>query len=794
MASFHIGFAGDARSSRLGLGAVVAAAAVIGSSHAILAANWEPIGLVPGVNGPVSAMAAWDADGAGPGQPVLVVGGRFSVAGDIFANNIATWNGQRWSTLGDGVNVTNAFSLGVTALTVDSNGDLIVGGDFGTASGVTVNHVARWDGSAWHALGTGLASSSTIQVNAFHVNTAGDVIVGGAFSHAGGVAVNGVARWNGVAWSGIGGGVGGVQPVVSAVIEAPGGDLLIGGAFSSAGGVTATGVARWNGLAWSPVGTATSGGLPGVRVLKFMPDGQLIAGGTFAAAAGTPQTDGLARWDGASWRSMGTTSRFVYALAMPPGGDLIAGGFFSTAWGSGIRSVARWSGSQWTNMGDGVTQIGGSSAGEIRSFVVMPDGRLFAAGEFTKASGRTADHVAWWDGAQWQSLGTGLNVASMESAASSSISAIQHMPNGDLVVAGDLTLSADGTETAQVARWNGTEWSRLGLGVGGPVYALALMSSGELVAAGRFTAAGGVSANRVAKWNGTAWSPLGGGIVNGTVYCLLPLPNGHLIAGGLFSSGGTNISRWDGATWQPMGAGLGSTVNALAVLPGGDVIAGGLFSTADGMPASYVARWTGAAWTSMGGGLRYAVSALLVTSTGELIAGCRASPPLAGAGPRLARWTGVDWTVLGGAPNNIVVNDVAELSTGEIVVSGVGFEPVAGSAGNAIARWNGTTWLPLGNGVNSGPYVMEALPNGELVVGGAFFRAGDRPANRLALWTDRAGCRADLNSDGLVTVQDVFDFLFLWFSGDVRADIDASGTVSLQDLFTFLALYFQGCP
>jgi hypothetical protein len=58
----------------------------------------------------------------------------------------------------------------------------------------------------------------------------------------------------------------------------------------------------------------------------------------------------------------------------------------------------------------------------------------------------------------------------------------------------------------------------------------------------------------------------------------------------------------------------------------------------------------------------------------------------------------------------------------------------------------------------------------------------------------RPRCLADFNNSGAVTVQDIFDFLAAYFSGDARADINASGTVTVQDIFDFLALYFSGCP
>lgn len=58
-----------------------------------------------------------------------------------------------------------------------------------------------------------------------------------------------------------------------------------------------------------------------------------------------------------------------------------------------------------------------------------------------------------------------------------------------------------------------------------------------------------------------------------------------------------------------------------------------------------------------------------------------------------------------------------------------------------------------------------------------------------------ARCPVDFNSNGAVTVQDIFDYLSGYFGGDPRADFNSSGLPSsVQDIFDFLAAYFAGCP
>jgi hypothetical protein len=55
-----------------------------------------------------------------------------------------------------------------------------------------------------------------------------------------------------------------------------------------------------------------------------------------------------------------------------------------------------------------------------------------------------------------------------------------------------------------------------------------------------------------------------------------------------------------------------------------------------------------------------------------------------------------------------------------------------------------------------------------------------------------AFCPQDHNQNGVVTVQDIFDFLADYFSNNLQADYNYSGAVSVQDIFDFLAGYFSG--
>jgi trimeric autotransporter adhesin len=175
-------------------------------------------------------------------------------------------------------------------------GNLYVGGSFGSIGGVAANNIARWDGTAWNAMGAGVNG----RVNDIEAAISGNsILVGGEFTQAGGLSVSRIARWDGAStWTAIGSGVNGpVLAIKNAFLE-----IAVGGSFSSAGGVPANNIARLSGNTFSAYGAGTSGP---VRALTFSV-GNIWAGGAFVSAGGTV-TNNVARWDIAAndWAPLG---------------------------------------------------------------------------------------------------------------------------------------------------------------------------------------------------------------------------------------------------------------------------------------------------------------------------------------------------------------------------------------------------------------------------------------------------------------------------------------------------------
>ena len=130
----------------------------------------------------------------------------------------------------------------VQAMLLDGSGNLFVGGRFFNAGLQTVRYIAKWNGSAWSPLGGGLSEA----VYALARDAAGDLYVG-----SGSASQSYVAKWNGAAWSFLGSFLNGQ---INALAVDGSNNIYVAGTFGSPGGGGPLQIARWNGSAWVSVG------------------------------------------------------------------------------------------------------------------------------------------------------------------------------------------------------------------------------------------------------------------------------------------------------------------------------------------------------------------------------------------------------------------------------------------------------------------------------------------------------------------------------------------------------------
>jgi hypothetical protein len=400
-----------------------------------------------------------------------------------------------------------------------SGTNLYAGGSFGTAGGAPAVDIAKWDGSAWSALGSGIAGSFSVFAVAV---SATNIYAGGYFPTASGVPVNNIAEWNGSTWSALGSGMS--DQVMALAVS--GTNLYAGGAFLMAGEVTANYIAKWDGSSWSALGS----GMNYVVNALAVSGTNLYAGGAFTMAGGV-SANYIAKWDGSTWSALGSGMsggpRYVHALAVS-GTNLYAGGTFTTAGGVPATNIAKWDGSAWSALGSGMGSLVPLPPPGVSALVVSGT-NLYAGGRFTTAGGVAATNIAQWDGNAWSALGSGMNYVVNALAVSGT----------NLYAAGNFT-TAGGVPANYIAQWDGSTWSALGSGMNGAVGVLAV-SGTNLYAGGYFTNAGGVPANHIAQWDGSTWSALGSG-TSDIVWALAADGLGYLFVGGGFYLAGTNVS------------------------------------------------------------------------------------------------------------------------------------------------------------------------------------------------------------------------------------------------------------
>jgi hypothetical protein len=748
--------------------------------------TWDTqFGLPNGVSGIVRAVAA-------DGQGNVYVGGSFIVVGGISnpVNNIARFNTQTntWSTLGTGS--SNGVNDRVNALAVVGN-EVVVGGFFTSAGGVSANNVARFNTqtNTWSSLGTGSSNGVNDYVYALAV-VGNEVFVGGRFTEAGGVSANYVARFNTQTntWSSLGtGSSNGVNERVFA-LAVVGNEVVVGGSFTSAGGVSANRVARFNTQTntWSSLGTGSSNGVNNNVLSLAVVGNEVVVGGGFTSAGGV-SANYVARFNTLTntWSRLGTGSSngvgdIVRALAVV-GNEVVVGGRFTEAGGVSANNVARFNTltNTWSSLGTGSSNgvSGGSSFPAVYALAVVGN-EMVVGGFFTSAGGVSANYVAHFNTQTntWSSLG-------MFSSNGVNDRVFALAVVGNEVVVGGFFTSAGGVSANRVARFNTqtNTWSSLGTGsqngvsVGG-VAALAVVGN-EVFVGGEFTSAGGVSANNVARFNTqtNTWSSLGTGSSNGVsgiglvyVYALAVVGNEVVVGGEFTSAGGVsanNVARFNAQTntWSSLGTGSSNGVSggssfpavyALAVV-GNEVFVGGFFTSAGGVSANGVARFNTQTntWSSLGtgssNGVNDRVYALAVVGNEVFVGGSFTEAGGVSAN-RVARFNTQTntWSRLGTGSSNGVSGGIfsavyALAVVGNEVFVGGSFTEAGGVSANRVARFNTltNTWSSLGTGSSNGVsgiglvyvYALAVVGN-EVVVGGEFTLAGGIASTFIARW------------------------------------------------------------
>ncbi len=350
-----------------------------------------------------------------PDQKILVAG-RFTRMGIRNRNGIArlTQSGTVDTSFNPGAGADNP----VFALALQSDGKVIIGGDFTSFKDIERSRVARLtangDLDATFLPGTG--ANAPVYVAA--VQPDGKILLGGDFTSFRDQPVLFLVRLNPN---------GSLDPSfritsgpnesVRSIAIQPDGKLVIGGFFTQVGGVNRSHIARLN-----PDGTLDTTFNPGpgadgsVDALALQHDGKILAVGKFTAMGGLPRNR-IARLLPGGALDMGINfgtgaDNYILAVALQPDEQIVIGGGFTIVNGLPRNHIARLVGGadegagvfefsapaysvieSGTNVTIAVVRSGGS-AGQVELDLMTADGTAVAGADY---AGRT-NHLVFLDG------------------------------------------------------------------------------------------------------------------------------------------------------------------------------------------------------------------------------------------------------------------------------------------------------------------------------------------------------------------------------------------------------------
>lgn len=611
-------FRGLARHLHLACFALTAAtSAVFAQTNTPSAAD----GFDPNVDGTVYALLTQVADGK-----IIVVGQFANVqpngGGKVARNNIARFNAD--GTLDATFDPNTNGAIRAVALQ-DGGKKIIIGGDFSTVGGSAHSCVARLnaDGSVdesftatiGKSLNAAVALPTAPQVYALAVQDSdGAVVVGGTFGSASSAGVSAVQRNNLARFTATGALDTTYDPNPNAIVLAlalhQNDAVIVGGGFTQlqpAGSSTATQrvhVARVNkdGTLDAVFAPSTDNGVTTIAVQR---DAKVLLGGYFTTVRGVGADSAVGRNYIARLNADGSldssfTSNIggnVMAIKVSADGGILVGGHFNQIYsGVGVLSAH----SNIARLGlDGAADdtFNPNVNGDVNAIAVQADGKVVIGGLFTRAiSSGSSTQVVRNHVARLQPSGALDNTFEFES--SGRILTSVTTSDGKIIVGGSF-ITIGGVSRNFLARLNadGSVDSTFNPDPNGAVYAMAYdKANNKILIGGSFTAIGPVvsqvTRNHIARLNVTDGS-LDSGFdpnLNGNVGVIVLQGDSSILVGGSFTAAQpatttTAVARLhllklssDGqvdATFNPSASG---TVTSIAVQTDGKLLVGGAFT------------------------------------------------------------------------------------------------------------------------------------------------------------------------------------------------------------------------
>jgi len=323
----------------------------------------------------------------------VVFGGDFTTFNGIAFNRVARL--QTSGLLDPSFNPGAGANDAIFAVAAQPDDRVVIGGLFTTVDGVGRVRIARLasDGNLDGSFNPGLGPNNTVR--AIAVQSDGRILIGGEFATVNGVSRPFLARLNanGSFDSSFNASVN--NPVFTLAVQ-PDGKILAGGAFTSAGGTNRSFLARLNSDGSADAGFDPGTGFNGnVNSIALQVDGRILVGGAFSTYRDVARSR-LARLNSdasieAAFNPGSGPNAPVHSVSVQPSGKVFIGGDFTTFNGADRRFFTRL---RSDGMLDSLFTVGSGANGPVRTTLIQNNSAIMIGGDFTTVQGIPRGYIA----------------------------------------------------------------------------------------------------------------------------------------------------------------------------------------------------------------------------------------------------------------------------------------------------------------------------------------------------------------------------------------------------------------
>ena len=768
----------------------------------------------------------------------ILVGGTFFNLNGIGRNRFVRLNSDGTVDTTFYTNLGSGFGNQVSTIAVQTDGKILVGGGFNTLNGNTRNGLVRLNsnGTEDTAFYTNLGSGFDNSIRRITVQSDGKILIVGQFTTLNAITRNFLVRLNSdgtedtAFYTNLGSGFN--AQIYQAAIQSDG-KIVVGGLFITLNGVTRNCLVRLNSNGtedtafYTNLGSGFNFGL--VRV-TIQSDGKILAGGAFTTLNAISRnrlvrlnSDGTE--DTAFYTNLGSGfNSDANDVAIQSDGKILVGGFFTTLNAITRNRLVRLN-SDGTEDTAFYTNLGSGFDNSIRSIAVQSDGKILAGGSFITLNAITRNRLVRLNSDGTEDTGTAGFALPFAMGASQYLKIGLHLTSAGTVVLsrgivgaslaaattapsipstfgiGYVVLRTDGSSNVsnvlsddvyqnlgdqvdikvvsnrykEILQDTNGFYDNLGSGFNSTVYSSAIQTDGKILVGGAFTSLNAITRNRFLRLNsaGTVdtsfYTNLGTGF-DGTVYSSAIQTDGKILVGGGFTllNGITrnylvrlnSDGTVDTSFYTNLGTGFDGTVYSIAVQADGKILVGGFFTLLNSITRNRLVRLNSdgtvdtSFYTNLGTGFNAAVYSIAVQADGMIVVGGDFTQLFFQNRERLARLdsSGHDdfsfyFNLLQG-PDFFPGFDNAvraiNIQTDGMILVGGDFTQLKFDARNRLVRLqaDGTQdaafYTNLGTGFDQTTSTIAVQTDGKILVGGAFTSLNATTRNKLVR----------LNSDG----------------------------------------------